>query len=89
MRYDEPLWLVKSQDERLKELLGIPAEAKEAPLRRDVRSLGRLLGNVIKEQEGERLFETVEALRKPVLEALPLAERRLQRVYRVTTLKGS
>ncbi|PYV07591.1 MAG: hypothetical protein DMG07_28160 [Acidobacteria bacterium] len=55
---------MKSQDERLKELLGIPAEAKEAPLRRDVRSLGRLLGNVIKEQEGERLFETVEALRK-------------------------
>lgn len=29
----------------------------------------------------------VEALRKPVLEALPLAEQRLQRVYRVTTLK--
>ncbi len=29
----------------------------------------------------------VEALRQPVLEALPLAEQRLQRVYRVTTLK--
>lgn len=29
----------------------------------------------------------VEALRKPVLEALPLAEQRLQRIYRVTTLK--
>ena len=29
----------------------------------------------------------VEALRKPVLEALPLAEQRLQRVYRVATLK--
>ena len=29
----------------------------------------------------------VEALRRPVLEALPLAERRLQRVYRVTSLK--
>ena len=29
----------------------------------------------------------VEALRKPVLEALPLAQQRLQRVYRVTTLK--
>ena len=29
----------------------------------------------------------VEELRKPVLEALPLAEQRLQRVYRVTTLK--
>lgn len=29
----------------------------------------------------------VEALRKPVLEALPLDQQRLQRVYRVTTLK--
>ena len=29
----------------------------------------------------------VEALRRPVLEALPVAEQRLQRVYRVTTLK--
>src|SRR5262249_40212748 len=33
-------------------------------LRRDVSSLGRLLGNVIKEQEGQSLFETVEALRR-------------------------
>jgi hypothetical protein len=29
----------------------------------------------------------VEALRLPVVEALPLAQQRLQRVYRVTTLK--
>jgi phosphoenolpyruvate carboxylase len=64
VNYDDALWRVQNQEERLKELLGIPAEAKEAPLRRDVRSLGRLLGNVIKEQESEQLFETVEALRK-------------------------
>ena len=63
MTDDAPLWRAENQDERLKELLGIPAGAKEAPLRRDVRSLGRLLGNVIKEQEGKTLFETVEALR--------------------------
>src|SRR6185436_9739670 len=43
--------------------LGDPAELKEKPLRRDVSSLGRILGNVIKEQEGQHLFETVEALR--------------------------
>src|SRR5439155_25573304 len=61
--HDKPLWAAKSQDERLRELLGDPAEIKEKPLRRDVRSLGRLLGNVIKEQEGQDLFETVEALR--------------------------
>jgi hypothetical protein len=29
----------------------------------------------------------VDELRRPVIEALPLAEQRLQRVYRVTTLK--
>src|SRR6266481_1924878 len=60
----EPLWRAENQDERLKELLGIVADAREAPLRRDVRSLGRLLGNVVKDQEGEQLFRTVEALRK-------------------------
>jgi phosphoenolpyruvate carboxylase len=60
---NEPLWAAENQEERLRELLGIPAEIKEKPLRRDVSSLGRLLGNVIKEQEGRELFETVEALR--------------------------
>jgi phosphoenolpyruvate carboxylase len=61
---DESLWRAGNQIERLKELLGATPEDKEAPLRRDVRSLGRLLGNVIKEQEGERLFDMVESLRK-------------------------
>src|SRR5215510_11990780 len=60
---DDPLWAATNQEERLHELLGDPAELKEKPLRRDVSSLGRILGNVIKEQEGQRLFETVEALR--------------------------
>src|SRR5438874_6251153 len=60
---DEPLWRAKDQQERLNELLGIPSEIKEKPLRRDVSSLGRLLGNVIKEQEGQRLFDMVESLR--------------------------
>ena len=60
---DEPLWRAINQHERLDELLGIPGEIKEKPLRRDVGSLGRLLGNVLKEQEGQKLFDTVEALR--------------------------
>src|SRR5262245_40110500 len=60
----EPLWQVPNQTERLNELLGIPSGAKESPLRRDVRSLGRLLGDVIREQEGEPFFEAVETLRK-------------------------
>ena len=60
---DEPIWRADNQQERLKELLGNPADIKEKPLRRDVSSLGRLLGNVIKEQEGQRLFDMVESLR--------------------------
>src|SRR5262245_20578875 len=61
---DDLLWRARDQHERLSELLGVPADLKENPLRRDVRSLGKLLGDVIKEQEGETLFQSVEALRK-------------------------
>ena len=57
-------WRAADQHQRLNELAGIPPEIKEEPLRRDVRSLGHLLGNVIKEQEGEALFLKVETLRK-------------------------
>jgi phosphoenolpyruvate carboxylase len=60
---DEPLWAADNQQDRLNELLGTPAEVKEKPLRRDVSTLGRLLGDVIKEQEGSRLFDMVESLR--------------------------
>ena len=37
---------------------------KEAPLRRDVRSLGTLLGAVLREQAGEEFFAQVETLRQ-------------------------
>jgi phosphoenolpyruvate carboxylase len=60
----EILWQANSQHERLDELLGGTPELKERPLHRDVRSLGRLLGLVLREQEGEPFFETVEALRR-------------------------
>ena len=39
-------------------------ELKDAPLRRDVRSLGTLLGEVLREQAGEEFFAHVEALRQ-------------------------
>ncbi len=60
----DPLWKDGQQARRLAELTGEDASLKEAPLRRDVRSLGRLLGEVIREQEGDALFEAVEALRQ-------------------------
>jgi phosphoenolpyruvate carboxylase len=57
------LWDVDDQVVRLNELTSHDAELKELPLRRDVRSLGRLLGEVLKEQAGEELFAAVEELR--------------------------
>src|SRR5882672_953139 len=61
---DEPLWRTDDQNRRLEELLGVAPELREEPLRRDVRSLGRILGAVIREQEGDSFFETVESIRK-------------------------
>lgn len=57
------LWFPSDQSARLHELLGTDNEAKEAPLRRDVRSLGILLGEVLREQCGEAVFGHVERLR--------------------------
>ena len=42
------LWQVDDQAARLAELTSQDPDLKEAPLRRDVRSLGRLLGEVLK-----------------------------------------
>jgi len=58
------LWNPQSWSERLAELEAQSGERKEAPLRRDVRSLGVLLGEVLREQAGEELFAQVEALRQ-------------------------
>jgi phosphoenolpyruvate carboxylase len=58
------LWNPESWSQRLAELEARTGELKEAPLRRDVRSLGTLLGEVLREQAGDDLFEHVEALRQ-------------------------
>src|SRR5712671_8242038 len=61
---DNPLWSEGAQAARLAELTADTADpAKEIPLRRDVRSLGILLGRVLVEQEGEGFFDVVEQLR--------------------------
>ena len=64
MTEPEPLWKPAGQAERLAELMLNDAQQKEGPLRRDVRSLGILLGRVLKEQGGDELFATVEMLRE-------------------------
>jgi phosphoenolpyruvate carboxylase len=58
------LWNPESWAQRLAELEAQSGELKEAPLRRDVRSLGILLGEVLREQAGDDLFAHVEALRQ-------------------------
>jgi phosphoenolpyruvate carboxylase len=58
------LWNPESWSQRLAELEAQSGDLKEAPLRRDVRSLGMLLGEVLREQAGEELFADVEALRQ-------------------------
>ncbi len=40
-----------------------PAD-KDAPLKEDIRLLGRLLGDVIRQQEGDAVFEIVETIRQ-------------------------
>jgi phosphoenolpyruvate carboxylase len=42
---------------------GIGFEPKDEPLRRDINLLGRVLGRILIEQEGEELFETEEEIR--------------------------
>ncbi|HEY4740434.1 MAG TPA: phosphoenolpyruvate carboxylase [Candidatus Acidoferrales bacterium] len=60
----DPLWIASDQAKRLAELTADTADPeKESPLRRDVRSLGVLLGRVLVEQGGEQLLEIVEQLR--------------------------
>src|SRR5688572_13530046 len=63
MTPDSSLWAPESQAERLNELMAADPALKEAPLRRDVRSLGQVLGRVLREQEGDAFFEQVELVR--------------------------
>ncbi|HYM76101.1 MAG TPA: phosphoenolpyruvate carboxylase [Candidatus Dormibacteraeota bacterium] len=65
----KPLWKVDDQQARLAELTAPSDEpAKDNPLRRDVRSLGAILGQVLLEQSGQELFESVEKLRRLLIE---------------------
>ena len=70
-----------------------PAPDSQGPLRRDVRLLGAILGHVIREQEGQALFDAEERVRQPsragdtdavkaIVEALPVDEQgRLVRAF--------
>src|SRR5713101_1124729 len=62
---DSSLWSADDQRSRLAELTASTTDpAKDLPLRRDVRSLGTLLGRVLVEQCGQSLLGIVEELRR-------------------------
>jgi phosphoenolpyruvate carboxylase len=61
------LWTPDSWTERLAELEARTGDAKQAPLRRDIRALGTLLGDVLREQAGDALFDAVESLRRTAI----------------------
>ena len=58
------LWTPERWTDRLTEFEARDFDSKQAPLRRDIRSLGALLGQVLREQAGDELFEKVETLRR-------------------------
>ena len=63
------LWKADDQQARLAELTAPSNEpAKDNPLRRDVRSLGAILGQVLVEQSGQDVFDSVEELRRLLIE---------------------
>jgi phosphoenolpyruvate carboxylase len=67
---EKPLWGAEDQSSRLAELTAATDDRlKEVPLRRDVRSLGVLLGRVLVEQAGEPVFKTVERLRRLLIQS--------------------
>jgi phosphoenolpyruvate carboxylase len=72
----KPLWKADDQRARLAELTARSDEpAKDNPLRRDVRSLGAILGEVLVEQSGQDLFASVEELRRLLIKHRETARR--------------
>jgi phosphoenolpyruvate carboxylase len=65
----KPIWGALNQQDRMLELTASSSDSRnDLPLRRDVRSLGILLGRVIVEQSGQCVFDIVESLRRIMID---------------------
>src|SRR5450830_1673820 len=53
-----------SNDAYVPEIVPVSSPDKDAPLKEDIRLLGRLLGDVLREQEGDAVFQVVETIRQ-------------------------
>ncbi len=66
-----------------------PLSDKDAPLKEDIRLLGRLLGDVLRVQEGDAVFEVVEAIRQTAVQFRrdddPASGNRLNRMLKQLT----
>ena len=49
---------------KIQKLTPRSSDEKDVPLREDIRLLGRILGDTVREQEGEEVFELVEQIRQ-------------------------
>ena len=49
---------------KIQKLTPRTSDEKDVPLREDIRLLGRILGDTVREQEGEEVFELVEQIRR-------------------------
>jgi phosphoenolpyruvate carboxylase len=75
------LWATIDQRDRLHELTADTTDPiKEVPLRRDVRSLGILLGRILVEQAGDGLLDLVEQLRLLLIQYREPAESQQQEI---------
>jgi phosphoenolpyruvate carboxylase len=67
----------------------VAALDKDAPLKEDIRMLGRLLGEVLRAQEGDAVYEVVETVRQTAVrfrrEADPVAGAELNRMLKKLT----
>ncbi len=84
MSKQQLFWSAPDQVARLQELISADPQVKDLPLRRDVRSLGMLLGQVIKQQAGKKLFDIEEQLRQ-----LAISHRELEDHLGETALDSS